>query len=37
MARAGQGRGPDPEVVLAVAEQHLRRLRGYLTGERASN
>ena len=28
---------PDPEAVLAVAEQHLRRVRGYLTGERASN
>ena len=28
---------PDPEAVLAVAEQHLRRVRGYLEAERASN
>jgi hypothetical protein len=37
MATSAPAAAPDSEAVLAVAEQHLRRVRGYLEAERASN
>jgi hypothetical protein len=37
LATSAPATAPDPEALLAVAEQHLRRVRGYLAAERASN